>query len=173
MAVASAGGAGGRPAAVDLPLGAVAPAVHPTAWLNSAPLTSRALSGHVVLYYFWTFECINCQHVQPYVKAWHSRYRDDGLVVVSIHTPEFSFEADPHNVAEYVSSHQIRYPVALDPKSEVWRAFGNRYWPARYLHDRQGRRRFTYAGEGAYPETEDAIRQLLGVPAAAPRATLA
>ncbi|HEY6795783.1 MAG TPA: redoxin domain-containing protein, partial [Kineosporiaceae bacterium] len=121
----------------------------------------------------WTFECINCQHVQPYIQAWHARYRDDGLVVLSIHTPEFSVEADPRNVAEYVTAHQITYPVALDPHSRVWRAFGNHYWPARYLHDQQGRRRFTQIGEGEYPETEDAIRLLLELPSGAPRATAA
>jgi thiol-disulfide isomerase/thioredoxin len=165
--------AGGGDAGIDLPVGPAAPPVRPTAWLNTAPLTSQELAGHAVLYYFWTFECINCQHVQPYVKAWHSRYRQDGLIVLSIHTPEFSVEADPRNVADYVTEHRIGYPVALDPGSRVWRAFGNRYWPAWYLHDQQGRRRFTHAGEGAYVQTEEAIRQLLRVTARAPRAVVA
>jgi thiol-disulfide isomerase/thioredoxin len=157
----------------DLPIGPAAPAVHPVSWLNSGPISPQDLAGHVVLYYFWTFECINCQHVQPYIKAWNSRYRRDGLIVLSIHTPEFSVEADPGNVAKYLTRNGITYPVALDPQFGVWRAFGNRYWPARYLHDQRGRRRLLHIGEGGYPETEDAIRLLLGVASTTPRAPIA
>jgi thiol-disulfide isomerase/thioredoxin len=169
--VAGSGRVGAAPSvgSVTLPVGGQAPAVQPAGWLNT-PQSPASLAGKVVLYYFWTFECINCQHVQPHVKAWHARYAADGLVVLSIHTPEFEVEADPANVAEYVRAQEIRYPVALDPQSRVWRAFGNRFWPAFYLHDRQGRRRLTHFGEGSYGDIESAIRQLLGVGPGAPRA---
>jgi thiol-disulfide isomerase/thioredoxin len=141
-----------------------------TGWLNTGPLDPTALAGKVVLYDFWTFGCVNCQHTTPAVKAWHARYAADGLVVLSIHTPEFSNEADPANVAAAVADAGITYPVALDADRRVWRAFDNHYWPAFLLYDRTGAQRYTHIGEGAYRETEDAIRQLLGVDADAPRA---
>lgn len=150
--------------------GVTAPAVQATGWLNSEPLDPAALRGKVVLYEFWTFGCINCRHVQPHVKAWHQRYAADGLVVLSIHTPEFDYEADAAAVANYVKANDIRYPVALDPNKDTWHAFANRYWPAFYLHDQQGQRRLTHFGEGSYTETEDAIRALLDVDPGSPRA---
>lgn len=157
---------------VDLPvLAETAPPVDAHDWLNTEPLTPRELQGKVVLYDFWTFGCINCQHTLPYVKGWAARYARDGLVVLSIHTPEFPNEADPTNVARYVEDEQIRYPVALDPDRRVWRAWDNHFWPAFYLHDRDGRQRYFHAGEGAYDATEDAIRALLGVAPSSPRAT--
>lgn len=151
-------------------LASAAPPVMADQWLNSAPLGPADLAGKVVLYDFWTFGCINCRHTLPYVKAWHDRYAGDGLVVLSIHTPEFSYEADPANVAEFVVEEGIQYPVALDPDRVNWRAFANRYWPAFYLHDRSGQRRYVTFGEGRYDATEDAIRSLLGVDPSAPRA---
>ena len=143
-----------------------------TGWLNSAPLPPAALAGKVVLYDFWTYGCVNCQHTLPAVKAWHARYAADGLVVLSIHTPEFASEAVPANVATFVRDQGITYPVALDADRTVWRAFTNHYWPAFFLYDRDGRPRYTRVGEGAYDTTEDALRALLGVDPAAPRATI-
>ncbi len=147
-----------------------APAVTATEWINSAPLSPADLHGKVVLYDFWTFRCFNCQNTLSHVKAWYSRYSADGLVVVGIHTPEFDDEAKAANVRAYVTANAIRYPVALDPDKVTWHAFDNHYWPNFYLHDRAGQRRYTHIGEGSYQETEDAIRALLGVDAAAPRA---
>lgn len=170
---AKADGASGPLDAADLPIEAQrAPAVEAQRWLNSDPLAPADLTGKVVLYEFWTFGCINCQHVLPHVKAWHERYARDGLVVLSIHTPEFDYEADPEQVAGFVHDEHITYPVALDPEKATWRAFGNRYWPAFYLHDQQGRRRLTHFGEGAYDEMENAIRALLRVDPASPRAVV-
>ena len=150
----------------------VAPTVTASGWLNTAPLDAQDLAGKVVLYDFWTFGCINCVHTLSHLKAWDERYRADGLVVLSIHTPEFSYEADPANVQRFLIENDIRYPVALDPDSVTWRAFANRYWPAFYLHDRQGKRRYQHFGEGAYEQTEDTIRALLGVDPNSPRAVV-
>ena len=147
-----------------------APPVDVDQWLNTPGGKPVAVDGKVVLYEFWTFGCSNCQAVLPHVKAWYDRYADDGLVVVSVHTPEFDYEADPDNIAEFVADNDVRYPIALDPDRTVWRAFENHYWPAFYLHDADGRRRLTHFGEGSYDETEDAIRELLGVDPSAPRA---
>ncbi len=150
-----------------------APPVTSTGWINSAPLTPAKLAGKVVLYDFWTFECINCQHTLPAVKAWYARYAPDGLVIVGVHTPEFEHEKDPAAVSDYVRRNGIDYPVALDPEWTTWRAFGNHYWPAFYLYDRSGSRRYVHFGEGSYDGTEDAIRLLLGVAPDAPRAQVA
>jgi thiol-disulfide isomerase/thioredoxin len=141
-------------------------------WLNSPPLTPAGLLGHVVLYDFWTFGCYNCANTLPHVKAWYRRYASDGLVVVGIHTPEFDNEAVAANVADYVTAHQITYPVALDPERHIWNAWDNHYWPNFYLYDKVGSRRFTHIGEGAYDTMEDNIRALLGVDPAAPRAAV-
>lgn len=158
---------------VELPvLAASAPTVEASGWLNTPPLTSADLRDKVVLYDFWTFGCINCRNTLPWVKAWDERYRADGLVLLSVHTPEFAHEADPAAVARFVADEGIRYPVALDPDRRTWRAFENRYWPAFYLHDRDGRRRYVHFGEGRYAATEDAIRSLLGVDPASPRAVV-
>ena len=159
--------------ATELPVEASsAPTVEATGWINTDPLSSADLDGKVVLYDFWTFGCINCRHTIHYVKSWHERYAVDGLIVLSIHTPEFEWEADPDAVAEFVAEEGITYPVALDPDKRTWRRFENHWWPAFYLHDDQGQRRYRHVGEGRYVETEDAIRALLGVDADAPRAEL-
>ena len=159
----------GEPAPLPI-LAASAPAVQADGWLNTEPLAAVDLAGKVVLYEFWTFGCSNCRAVLPYVEAWHERYAKDGLVVLSIHTPEFDYEADPDAVADFVDEEGVTYPVALDPDRDTWRAFENHAWPAIYLHDQQGRRRLVHLGEGRYDETEDAIRQLLDVAPDAERA---
>jgi cytochrome c biogenesis protein CcdA/thiol-disulfide isomerase/thioredoxin len=130
-------------------------------WLNSPPLTREQLKGKVVLVDFWTYSCINCIRAIPYVRAWAERYRDQGLVVIGVHSPEFAFERDPANVRKAVADLGIRYPVALDNNLAIWRAFDNRYWPAHYLADANGRIRYHHFGEGSTDETEAAIRALL------------
>ena len=130
-------------------------------WLNSAPLTREALRGKVVLVDFWTYSCINCQRTLPYVKDWHAKYHEQGLVVIGIHTPEFAYEKDADNVRRAVAKFGIAYPVVLDNAFANWRAYGNEYWPAFYFIDAQGRIRRRHFGEGAYEGNEAAIRQLL------------
>jgi thiol-disulfide isomerase/thioredoxin len=147
-----------------------APDVVPKGWINTPGLSPADLKGKVVLYEFWTFGCYNCKNVLPHVKAWHARYAKDGLITLSIHTPEFDYEGKVENIQKFVTENEITYPVALDPDSEIWRAFQNHYWPNMFLHDQQGQRRYEHIGEGAYDETEDAIRSLLGVDPASPRA---
>lgn len=148
-----------------------------TTWLNSPPLTMQGLRGKVVLVDFWTYSCINCIRTLPYITAWGKKYRDKGLVIVGVHSPEFAFEKNPANVRAAVQRFGIRYPVALDNDLSTWVNFQNRYWPAHYLIDRQGRVVYTHFGEGDYDVTEDNIRYLLGLkgeaapmPAAAPYA---
>ena len=120
-----------------------------------------SLRGKVVLVEFWTFACINCIHVQPYVTAWHDRYASSGLVVIGVHTPELSFERDLGNVRDAVAKAGIDYPVAVDPGFATWNAFRNGAWPAMYFIDRRGRIRYTHGGEGAYDTSERVIRELL------------
>lgn len=156
---------------VTLPvLSPSAPDVVPAGWINTPGLTPADLEGKVVLYEFWTFGCYNCKNVLPHVKAWHARYAKDGLITLSIHTPEFDYEGKVENIQKFVTENEITYPVALDPDSHIWQAFQNHYWPNMYLHDQQGQRRYEHIGEGSYDETEDAIRLLLGVDPASPRA---
>ncbi|MEI5998683.1 cytochrome c biogenesis protein DipZ [Paraburkholderia bengalensis] len=131
------------------------------AWLNSPPLTGDALHGKVVVVNFWTYSCINCLRTLPYLKTWSDRYRNDGLVVVGVHTPEFAFEHDPSNVKRAVVDLGVRYPVAIDNDYRIWRAFDNQYWPAFYIVDAQGRIRYHHFGEGGYAEAEKVIQQLL------------
>ncbi len=130
-------------------------------WINSEPLTIESLRGHVVLVDFWTYSCINCLRTLPHLKAWDDAYRDEGLVIVGVHTPEFAFERDPGNVRRAVDEHGIEYPVALDPDFKTWQAWQNRYWPAKYFIDRQGHLRYAHFGEGDYEKSEEVIRQLL------------
>ena len=132
-----------------------------TQWLNSAPLTAAQLRGKVVLVDFWTYSCINCLRALPYVKAWEQKYRDQGLVVVGVHAPEFAFERDVGNVTRAMKDLGIAYPVAVDNQYAIWRAFRNQYWPAHYLIDARGQLRYHHFGEGSYASTERAIQQLL------------
>ncbi|MDF2753152.1 MAG: Redoxin protein [Gaiellaceae bacterium] len=132
-----------------------------TGWLNSPPLTAEDVSGKVVLVDFWTYTCINWLRTLAYVRAWAEKYRDRGLIVVGVHTPEFPFEREVENVREAASALRVEYPIALDSEYGVWQAFGNRYWPAVYIADVEGRIRQHHFGEGAYDECEWAIQMLL------------
>jgi thiol-disulfide isomerase/thioredoxin len=132
-----------------------------TGWLNSAPLTREGLRGKVVLIDFWTYSCINCLRSLPYVNGWYQKYKDQGLVVIGVHSPEFAFEKDVGNVQRAVRDLSVTYPVALDSNYEIWRAFDNQYWPAHYFIDAQGHIRGHHFGEGDYPESERIIRELL------------
>ncbi len=132
-------------------------------WLNSEPLTAAGLRGRVVLVDFWTYSCVNWLRTLPYVRAWHERYRDRGLVVVGVHAPEFGFEHDLDNVRRATGELDVGYPVVIDNDFTIWRSFDNHYWPALYLVDGDGRVRFHHFGEEAYEESERAIQQLLGV----------
>jgi len=134
-----------------------------TEWLNSEPLGLAQLRGHVVVVNFWTLTCINWLRQEPYVRAWSQAYRDDGLVVIGIHTPEFSFEHDIDLVRHATKERAIDYPVALDNDYEVWSAFANHYWPALYFVDADGMIRDQHFGEGRYEESERFIQRLLGV----------
>jgi thiol-disulfide isomerase/thioredoxin len=132
-------------------------------WLNSEPLTAAGLGGRIVLVDFWTYSCVNWLRTLPYVRAWHERYRDGGLVVVGVHAPEFGFEHELDNVRRAAGELDVGYPVVIDNDFTIWRAFENHYWPAIYLVDGDGRVRFHHFGEEAYDETERMIQQLLGV----------
>jgi cytochrome c biogenesis protein CcdA/thiol-disulfide isomerase/thioredoxin len=132
-----------------------------TQWFNSPPLTSGSLRGKVVLVDFWTYSCINCLRTLPYLKAWDEKYRDQGLVIVGVHTPEFAFEKDPRNVGQAIRDLDIKYPVVMDNQYAIWNAYNNQYWPAHYLIDAQGHIRDQHFGEGAYDETERMIQTLL------------
>ncbi len=132
-----------------------------TAWINSPPLTPESLRGKVVVIDFWTYSCINCLRSLPYVKAWYGKYKDSGLVVIGVHTPEFPFEKDEANVRKEVRELGIAYPVAMDNDYRVWRAFHNQFWPAHYFIDATGRVRFHHFGEGDYGQSETWIRSLL------------
>ena len=133
-------------------------------WFNTPggqPLSLRELRGQVVLVDFWTYTCINCIRTLPYLKAWDERYGKDGLQIVGVHTPEFPFERDAANVEDAIEQNGLGYAVAQDNDYATWNAYGNEYWPAKYLIDAQGRVRYTHFGEGEYEETEEAIRELL------------
>jgi thiol-disulfide isomerase/thioredoxin len=130
-------------------------------WLNSDPLTMQQLRGKVVLVDFWTYTCINCIHVLPHVKSWNQKYKDQGLVVVGVHTPEYSFERDTDNVQKAIKRFGITYPVAQDNRYKTWSAYDNQYWPAFYLVDKKGRVVYTHFGEGDYDQTEAKIKALL------------
>jgi cytochrome c biogenesis protein CcdA/thiol-disulfide isomerase/thioredoxin len=132
-----------------------------TAWLNSPPLTPESLKGKVVLIDFWTYSCINCLRSIPYIKAWAEKYKDHGLVVIGVHTPEFAFERNVDNVRRAVSDLKIGYPVAIDNDYKIWRGFDNEYWPAHYFIDAKGRTRYHHFGEGDYDDSERVIQQLL------------
>lgn len=137
-------------------------AVH---WINSPPLSPETLKGKVVLVDFWTYSCINCIRTFPYLKKWEEKYSPNGLVIVGVHTPEFAFEKDIHNVEDAVKRFGLKYPIAMDNNYAIWNAYSNQYWPAHYLFNQKGQLVETHFGEGAYLETENAIRQLLGLEA--------
>jgi thiol-disulfide isomerase/thioredoxin len=139
------------------------PSLGATEWLNSEPLGPTELRGHVVLVNFWTLTCINWLRQEPYVRAWSQTYRDDGLVVIGVHTPEFSFEHDIDLVRQATEERAIDYPVAVDNDYEIWSAFANHYWPALYFVDADGIIRDHQFGEGRYERSERAIQRLLGV----------
>lgn len=132
-----------------------------SSWLNSPPLIAKSLRGKVVLVDFWTYTCINWLRTVPYVRAWAKKYKNRGLVVIGVHSPEFEFEKDHGNVRRAVKSMGLEYPIAIDSDHAIWRAFGNEYWPALYLLDAHGRIRYHHFGEGQYEQSETAIRQLL------------
>jgi thiol-disulfide isomerase/thioredoxin len=132
-----------------------------TAWINTPALRATSLKGRVVLVQFWTFTCINWLRTLPYVRTWAQAYKDSGLVVIGVHTPEFPFEHDLGNVRRATSEMSVDYPVAVDNEYAIWRGFDNQYWPALYLLDAKGRVRYHQFGEGAYDDSERMIQQLL------------
>src|SRR6516162_7971825 len=134
-----------------------------TEWLNSEPLGPDELRGRVVLVDFWTFTCINWLRTEPYVRAWWRAYRDDGLVVIGVHTPEFSFEHGIDRVRQAIKEREIDYPVAVDNDYAIWSAFDNHYWPALYFVDSDGVIRDHHFGEGRYERSERVIQRLLGL----------
>ena len=167
------GGGGGVAAAATrrrgdgaaLPVLGVAPEIRGTQrWFNTprgSSLSLASLRGRVVLIDFWTYSCINCLRTMPFLRAWDARYHDAGLTVVGVHAPEFAFERDAGNVGRAIRANRLRYPVVQDNEFATWRAYGNQFWPAKYLIDARGRVRYAHFGEGAYGETEAAIRSLL------------
>jgi thiol-disulfide isomerase/thioredoxin len=134
-----------------------------TNWLNSQPLNMGDLRGKVVMVNFWTYGCYNCVNTLPHVTKLHAKYKDKGLVIVGVHTPEFPFEKSLSNVQAALKRHGIEYPVAQDNDSATWTAYRNRYWPAQYIVDQSGKIVYTHAGEGAYDEIEKTIESLLKV----------
>lgn len=141
--------------------GTMPPLAGAVEWLNSDPLTAEQLKGKVVLVDFWTFGCINCRNALPYVKEWHRKYKDQGLIVVGVHSPEFAYEKKISNVQKALVDLGISFPVAVDNNFAIWRAFRNNYWPAHYFVDGRGRIRFHHFGEGEYEKSEQVIQQLL------------
>jgi thiol-disulfide isomerase/thioredoxin len=145
----------------------VAPELTNETWLNSdEPLSMEGLRGKVVLLEMWTFGCVNCQRVIPYLVSWDEAYRESGLVVIGNHYPEFSYEEDLGNLREAITRYGIQYPIAQDNEGRTWRAYKSRYWPTMYLIDKRGHLRYIHIGEGRYQETEAAIQALLAEPGA-------
>lgn len=132
-----------------------------SSWINSEPFTLESQRGKVVLIDFWTYTCVNCIRTLPYIREWHEKYADSGLVILGVHTPEFDFEKDRDNVIDAMQKYSIEYAVAQDNDFGTWRNFENRFWPAKYLIDKDGYIRYTHFGEGSYAETEQVIRGLL------------
>jgi cytochrome c biogenesis protein CcdA/thiol-disulfide isomerase/thioredoxin len=158
MAVADAA----RPFLANLPVEGPVPSLDGAVeWLNSPPLTTEQLRGKIVLIDFWTYSCINCIRTTPFVRAWAEKYKDQGLVVIGVHAPEFAFEKKIDNVKKAVADFHIGYPVAIDNDYKIWRAFQNSYWPAHYLIDAKGQIRYHNFGEGNYAQTEQAIQDLI------------
>ena len=139
-----------------------APELTNDVWLNvDSPLRLADLRGKVVIVEMWTFGCINCQNVMPSLKEWHANYKDQGLVIIGNHFPEFSYEADLANLKDAIARYGIEYPVAQDNDGATWKAYKNHYWPALYLIDKQGHIRYVHIGEGRYQQTEEHIKELL------------
>ena len=130
-------------------------------WLNSTPLSFRQLRGRAVLVDFWDYTCVNCIRTLPYVQTWHERYRDKGLTVIGVHTPEFTFAQYESNVERGIREFGLTYPILIDSNREIWKAFANRYWPTKYLLDKDGYLRYGHFGEGGYAECERGIQELL------------
>lgn len=130
-------------------------------WFNSEPLTLESLRGKVVIIDFWTYSCINCQRTLPYLRDWWTKYQDKGLVIIGVHAPEFEFEKDAVNVKKAIADFKLTYPIVQDNDFATWRAYNNRYWPAKYFIDKEGYIRYTHFGEGAYDESEEVIQELL------------
>ncbi len=128
------------------------------AWLQGGPITMASLRGRAVLVDFWDYTCVNCLRTLPYVKEWHRRYADLGLTIIGVHAPEFSFAHHIDNVRRAVAEQGLMYPIVLDNDHAIWQAYANRYWPAKYLIDREGYLRAYHFGEGGYGETESAIQ---------------
>ncbi|CAD6532577.1 thioredoxin family protein [Paraburkholderia sabiae] len=142
-------------------------------WLNSQPLTLQQLRGKVVLVDFWTYTCINCVHTLPHVEKLYEKYKDQGLVVVGVHTPEYAFERETKKVRAAIAEYGLKYPVAQDNSYATWNAYGNQYWPAAYLIDKQGHVVYSHFGEGDYDEIDAAVRAQLARPAQAGQPTQA
>src|SRR6266852_2584208 len=150
------------PGAIRLPIEGEFPSLAgATGWLNSPPLTPAGLRGKVVLVDVWTYTCVNWLRTLPYVRAWADKYKDQGLVVIGVHSPEFPFERDVDNVRQAAKNMKVDFPIAIDNDFSVWRAFDNHYWPALYIADAQGRIRHHQFGEGGYEQSERVIQQLL------------
>ena len=138
-----------------------APEISSGVWINSEPLTLKSLRGRVVLIEFWTFACYNCRNVLPAMKKWDAQYRDKGLTIIGVHTPELDFERDIDQLRREVGALGVKYPVVTDQDYSTWKAYGVEAWPTMVLLDKQGRVRWTHVGEGYYDQTEDVIKQLL------------
>ncbi len=138
-----------------------APEISSGVWINSEPLTLKNLHGRVVLIEFWTFACYNCRNVLPALKRWDAQYRDKGLTIIGVHTPELDFERDIDQLKREVAELGIKYPVVTDQDYSTWKAYRVEAWPTLFLLDKQGRVRWTHVGEGYYDQTEDAIKKLL------------
>jgi len=144
-------------------LGRKAPEIDAVVWINCKPLKISELRGKVVLVDFWTYTCINCLRTLPYLKGWWEKYKDKGLVIIGVHSPEFEFEKKYENVERAVKEFGVKYPVAVDSEMKTWTAYDNHYWPAKYLLNKEGRIVYTHFGEGRYEETERVIQKLLGI----------
>ncbi|HKV36067.1 MAG TPA: redoxin family protein [Pyrinomonadaceae bacterium] len=140
---------------------AAAPEISNGIWINSEPLTLKSLHGRVVLIEFWTFACYNCRNTLPSLKKWDAQYRDQGLTIIGVHTPELDFERDIDQLRREVAGLGINYPVVTDQNYSTWKAYGVEAWPTLFLLDKQGRVRWTHVGEGYYDQTEATIKKLL------------
>ena len=145
-----------------------APEISSGLWINSEPITLKSLHGRVVLIEFWTFACYNCRNTLPAIKKWDAQYRDKGLTIIGVHTPELDFERDIDQLRREVAKLGIKYPVVSDQDYSTWKAYGVEAWPTVFVLDKQGRVRWTHVGEGAYEETEQVINKLLAEEEPAP-----